>query len=171
MLHPGVDERLIGRFDALVGLVDRAGGTADAVLAARMHLLLAEIAAAGSVPTPAGLVAQARAAMEADLRSPVDLPALARRLGVGYDTLRRAFHAEVGTTPGRWRLLRRIERAKELLVAGATLDDIAAQVGCCDRFFLARQFRAVVGIPPGRWRDETLGTGRPRQPALAPRVR
>lgn len=157
VLHPGLDEGLIARFDALVGLVDRSAGTADAVLAARAHLLLAEVATVEAVPSPSGLVARARSALEADLRAPLDLPALARRLGVGYDTLRRAFHAELGTTPGRWRLLRRIERAKELLVAGATLDDIAEQVGFCDRFFLARQFKAVVGMPPGRWRMETLG--------------
>jgi len=158
VLHPGLDQGLIARFDALVGLVDRAGGTPDAVLAARAHLLLAEAATAAAAPTPTGLATRARAALEADLRAPLDLPALARRLGVGYDALRRAFRAELGTTPGRWRLLRRIERAKELLVAGATLDDIAAQVGFCDRFFLARQFKAVVGVPPGRWRTETLGS-------------
>lgn len=157
VLHPGLDEGLIARFDALVAQVDRRAGAADAVLAAQAHLLLAEVATAEAAPTPTGLVARARTALESDLRAPLDLPALARRLGVGYDTLRRAFHRELGTSPGRWRLLRRIERAKELLADGATLDDIAAQAGFCDRFFLARQFRAVVGMPPGRWRDETLG--------------
>jgi AraC-like DNA-binding protein len=158
VLHPGLDEGLIARFDALVATVDRAGGTSDAVLVARLHQLIAELATAERAPAPTSLVARARAELEADLRRAIDLPQLARRLGVGYDTLRRAFHAELGTTPGHWRLLRRIERAKQLIAAGATLDDTAAEAGFCDRFFLARQFKNVVGMPPGAWKRELLGT-------------
>ncbi len=160
VLHPGLDEGLIARFDSLVAAVDRAGGTSDAVLVARLHQLIAELATADRAPAPSSLVARARAELEADLRRAIDLPQLARRLGVGYDALRRAFHAELGTTPGRWRLLRRIERAKQLIAAGMTLDETAADAGFCDRFFLARQFKAVVGMPPGAWRRELLGTRR-----------
>lgn len=160
VLHPGLDPLMVARFDGIIAAIDRTAGDTDPVLAARVHLLLAEIASAEQTTAPGGLVARARAALEADLRSPVDLPRLAGDLGVGYDTLRRAFLAETGTTPGRWRQLRRIERAKELLVEGGTLDAIAAAVGYCDRFFLARQFKQVVGQPPAAWRREFLG----RQP-------
>jgi AraC-like DNA-binding protein len=158
VLHPGLDEGLIARFDALVAAVDRAGGTGDAVLVARLHQLIADLTTNERAPAPSSLAARARAELESDLRHPIDLPQLAGRLGVGYDTLRRAFHAEHGTTPGRWRLLRRIERAKQLLAEGMTLDATAAETGFCDRFFLARQFRNVVGMPPGRWRSELLGS-------------
>jgi AraC-like DNA-binding protein len=159
VLHPGLDEGLIARFDGLVAAVDRAGGTSDAVLVARLHQLIAELATAERAPAPSSLVARARAELESDLRRAIDLPQLARRFGVGYDTLRRAFHAELGTTPGHWRLLRRIERAKQLIAAGATLDETAEDAGFCDRFFLARQFKAVVGMPPGAWKRELLGAG------------
>lgn len=157
VLHPGLDEGLIARFDALVAAVDRAGGASDAVLVSRLHALIAELATAEAAPAPDSLVARARRELESDLRRAIDLPRLARRLGVGYDTLRRAFHAEVGTSPGHWRLLRRIERAKQVLAEGGALDDAAAAAGFCDRFFLARQFRRVVGMPPGQWRRELLG--------------
>lgn len=156
VLHPGLDPRMIAGFDAIVGAIDRSGGDPDPVLVARVHLLITEIVAAQAV-APDGLVARARAALESDLRRPLDLPRLARDLGIGYDTLRRAFLAELGTTPGRWRQLRRIERAKELLVDGGTLEEIAAAVGYCDRFFFARQFKQVVGQPPAAWRREFLG--------------
>lgn len=155
--HPGLDGDLIARFDRFVAAVDRAGGPSDAVLVARLHQLLVDLARAESATTPPSLVARARIELEADPRRAIDLTRLARRLGVGYDTLRRAFLAELGTTPGRWRLLRRIERAKQLLADGATLDDAAAEAGFCDRFFLARQFKAVVGQPPGAWRLGLLG--------------
>jgi AraC-like DNA-binding protein len=158
VLHPGLDEGLIARFDGLVAAIDRAGGTSDVVLVARLHQLIADLATAERAQAPSSLVARARVELESDLRRAIDLPQLARRLGVGYDTLRRAFQAELGTTPGHWRLLRRIERAKQLIAAGATLDDTAADAGFCDRFFLARQFRKVVGLPPGAWRRELLGT-------------
>jgi AraC-like DNA-binding protein len=157
VLHRGLDPELVARMDALVAAVDRAGGTSDAVLVARVHLLIAELATIGHVAVPASLVARACAALASDLRRAVDLPRLARRLGVGYDTLRRAFRSELGTTPGQWRLLRKIERAKQLIADGASLDAAAAASGFCDRFFLARQFRQVVGVPPGRWRTELLG--------------
>ena len=154
----GLDDGLIARFDSLVAAVDRAGGTSDAMLVARLHQLLAELSAMDATRTPSSLVARARHELESDLRRPVDLPRLARRLGVGYDTLRRAFQAELGTSPGHWRLLRRIERAKQLIAVGKTLDETAPEVGFCDRFFLARQFRQVVGMPPGRWRSDVIGT-------------
>lgn len=155
--HPGLDEGLIARFDSLAAAVDRAGGTSDALLVARLHLFLVELAGAEHAAAPPSLVARARLELESDLRRAVDLPRLAQRLGVGYDTLRRAFHSELGTTPGHWRLLRRIERAKQLIAGGSTLDAAAAEAGFCDRFFLARQFRKVVGMPPGSWRRELLG--------------
>lgn len=157
VLHPGLGEEAVARLDALAAAVDRAGGASDAALVARVHLLLVDLADARRDRGPPPLVARARAALEADLRRPVDLPRLAAGLGVGYDALRRAFHAELGAPPGRWRLLRRIERAKRLIAEGATLDLAARESGFCDRFFLARQFRRIVGIPPGRWRAELLG--------------
>jgi len=160
VLHPGLDEGLIARFDALVAAVDRAGGTSDAMLVARLHQLIAELSNVVEGNRPSSLVARARIELEGDLRRPIDLPQLAARLGVGYDTLRRAFQDELGTSPGHWRLLRRIERAKQLIADGWTLDDTAEAVGFCDRFFLARQFRKVVGMPPGAWRSELLGTKR-----------
>lgn len=157
VLHPGLDEDIVARIDALAAAVDRAGGASDATLVARLHQLLVDLAASGAAAAATPLVARARAALEADLRTAVDLPRLAAGLGVGYDALRRAFHAELGTSPGRWRLLRRIERAKQLIAEGATLDETARAAGFCDRFFLARQFSRVVGQPPGRWRAELLG--------------
>jgi AraC-like DNA-binding protein len=161
VLTPGVDTGLIAQFEALTAAADRIAGDSDPVLVARVHLLCAEVVDHAARHVGAGsLVQQAQAALIADLRSPLDLPSLAARLGVSYDGLRRAFHVETGTTPGHWRTLRRIEKAKSLLVAGATLDAIADELGYCDRFFLARQFRTVVGQPPGAWRKDFLGTSR-----------
>jgi len=94
--HPGLDEGLIARFDGLAAAVDRAGGASDAVLVARMHQLLVELAGAERAAAPPSLVARARIELESDLRRAIDLPSLARRLGVGYDTLRRAFMPRSG---------------------------------------------------------------------------
>ena len=160
VLHPGIDPALVAKADAVLAMIDRRHGIADAALVAQVHALLVEIAGRTG-GEEADLVARARAELDADLPRAIDLPALAGRLGIGYDTLRRAFLRHLGTTPGHWRLLRRIERAKTLLVAGASMEEIAAATGFCDRFFFARQFRKVVGLPPGRWRDlEPAARGR-----------
>lgn len=164
VLHAGVDERLVSRFDALVATVRNAEGAPDAVLAARAALLLVEIAMVRrSRLGPGSLVARARVALEADLRHPLDLSALARSQGVGYDTLRRAFLSAVGMSPGRWRLQRRIERAQELLLVDEPLERIAEDLGFCNRNFLTRQFTAMVGLSPARWRSQMLARGTSRR--------
>jgi len=161
--HPGIDDDLTAGFDAIVRALDRAHGGSDRLLVAKVHQFLVEMADRVEVQAQGGIVARARAALESDLTAPIDLPALAARLGVGYDTLRRAFLAEVGTTPGRWRQLRRMERAKTLLVDGRTLDTIASELGFCDQFYFARQFKQVVGCPPGQWRNDVMrGPAKPR---------
>lgn len=122
--RPGLAPEPLGRLLGIGERADRIGGTPDPGLVAELHHLL------------------------------LDLHARAARFGVSYDRLRRAFQASLGTSPGRWRDRRRIERGKDLLLQGCTLDATADRLGYCDRFFLARQFRRHVGVPPGRWRRD-----------------
>jgi AraC-like DNA-binding protein len=162
VLHPGADHDLIGRFDAVVSAIDRDGGISDPLLLARVHLLCAEVVdradrRGGNDRILAGILAGILAELAAELGRPIDLAALARRHGMGYDAMRRAVRRATGTTPGRWRNLRRIERAKEMLVDGLDLDRIAQELGWCDRSFLTRQFTAIVGRPPAAWRRAFLG--------------
>jgi AraC-like DNA-binding protein len=61
----------------------------------------------------------------------------------------------VGVSAHRWLVLRRIERAKALmLTTQSPLSDIALEAGFSDQASFNRTFRQFVGISPGRWRRE-----------------
>jgi AraC-like DNA-binding protein len=67
----------------------------------------------------------------------------------------RSFKASLGVPAHRWLVLRRIERAKELMLATQSgLSDIALEAGFSDQASFNRTFRQFVGISPGRWRRE-----------------
>jgi AraC family transcriptional regulator len=65
----------------------------------------------------------------------------------------RAFSASTGTSPHRWLVSRRIERAKELLIGGGhALSQIALACGFVDQSHFTRVFVRSEGLTPGRWR-------------------
>jgi AraC-like DNA-binding protein len=51
-------------------------------------------------------------------------------------------------------ILRRVERARHLLQAGADLSlaDIAAHVGFSDQSQFTQHFKRLIGVPPGQFR-------------------
>jgi AraC-like DNA-binding protein len=72
--------------------------------------------------------------------------------GLDRYTLTRHFRAAYGTTPDRYRLLRRLERARTAIRQGRPLSAAAAEAGFADQSHLTRQFTRTYGLPPGRWR-------------------
>lgn len=62
------------------------------------------------------------------------------------------FHAVVGMTPGAYLSDWRLGLAKSLLLKGATLETIAAEVGYGSASALSRVFSNRCGLPPSRWR-------------------
>ena len=56
-------------------------------------------------------------------------------------------------TPHQYRLLRKIELAKGLLVAsGESVTGIARRLGYRDAFYFCRQFKRFTGLSPGQFR-------------------
>ncbi len=82
----------------------------------------------------------------------------------------------MGRPPAQWRQLKRIERARRLLLeSDRSLAGIAEELGYCDQYFFNRQFKRVTGISPARFRREfahapaapfpvAADTGRGRRP-------
>ena len=161
--RPGLPSALINLFDALVTARQAGAGAArsaqvalaeEAAFAAEAHLLITRLAQADAAGAPAvtAWVIEACAALDADLERPIDLRRVAKRCAMAYDAFRKAFTSAVGLPPARYRLERRIERAKALLTAGGTPAGVAGLLGFCDVYFFTRQFRAVTGTTPGRFR-------------------
>ena len=71
--------------------------------------------------------------------------------GVDRFTIARHFRWAYGTSPDRYRTLRRLELARTAIQAGVPLARAAADAGFADQSHLTRQFARAYGFPPGRW--------------------
>lgn len=93
--------------------------------------------------------------LEDSLAEDTGLAALAAVAGLSEHHLCRAFRQSTGEPPHRWLLLRRIERARDLL-ASTTLSvaEIAAAVGYDDPSYFARLFKRHAGATPSAYRQE-----------------
>ncbi|GAA2745709.1 hypothetical protein GCM10009868_28220 [Terrabacter aerolatus] len=129
--------------------------------------LLAALLEANAVTAPRGAAARVRheaghadwldrslALLGRDLAEPLDLPSVAAEVGMAYETWRRRFRAETGTSPYAHRASRRLEAATDLLVhTGLGVRDIAAATGFSDERHLIRRFREHTGLTPRAFRD------------------
>jgi AraC-like DNA-binding protein len=66
-------------------------------------------------------------------------------------TLARQFRAAFGTSPSRFRTMRRLERARRLLQAGMALAEAALDAGFADQSHMSRQFKQAYGLTPAKW--------------------
>lgn len=67
-------------------------------------------------------------------------------------SLSRQFRNIFGTSPHRYLVMRRLERAKTELTQGASLADAAFASGFADQSHLTRHFKRTFGMTPGHWR-------------------
>jgi AraC family transcriptional regulator len=95
--------------------------------------------------------------VEAHLAEDITLADLAAVARLSRFHFARAFRAETGLTPHAHLTLRRVERAKRLMLdGGASLSDIALACGFAHQAHFTTAFRRVTGTTPGRWRQERL---------------
>lgn len=74
-------------------------------------------------------------------------------LATGHDRwqLSRDFRAMFGSSPYRYLILRRLEKACGLLIRGRPGADVAAACGFADQSHFGRQFRKTYGLTPQAW--------------------
>jgi len=93
--------------------------------------------------------------LEERLAQDVRLEELADLTGLSTFHLCRAFKRSTGLPPHRWRLARRIERARDILEnTDLPVTEVAAAVGYDDPSQLASTFRKALGISPSQYRRE-----------------
>lgn len=95
--------------------------------------------------------------MSEALETPHPIPALARQSHVSERSLRRLFWSELQTTPGRYYLLLRLARARELLrYSDLAPDQIALRCGFANATTLMRSLRKnfATGILDGRQKGQ-----------------
>ncbi len=71
----------------------------------------------------------------------------------GHDRwpLSRDFRALFGSSPYRYLVLRRLEKARACLVEGLSGAEVAAACGFADQSHFGRQFRKTYGLAPKAW--------------------
>lgn len=93
----------------------------------------------------------ARDVIEAQLERDVTLDDLERATGQDRWQLSRDFRALFGTSPYRYLVLRRLDKARRLLLVGKEPADVAAACGFADQSHFGRVFKRAFGLTPKAW--------------------
>lgn len=93
----------------------------------------------------------ARDYIEACLDETFSLAELERATGHDRWQLSRDFRAMFGASPYRYLILRRLEKARRLLLEGRPGAEVAAACGFADQSHFGRLFRKTWGLTPNAW--------------------
>ena len=80
---------------------------------------------------------------------------------MSYERFRKVFRARMGVSPAAYRIRRRIDRARELLVGGVSVSRVADELGYANPFIFSAQFKRLVGASPRAFQRRQA----PRAPA------
>lgn len=92
--------------------------------------------------------------IESRLGSDVKVSELARECGQDVRSFTRAFKSATGFAPYEYLTYRRIEAAKQLLLSGTAVTEIALSMGYSNPSKFAAAFRRLSGCSPTQWRRE-----------------
>jgi AraC family transcriptional regulator len=96
------------------------------------------------------------------LGADIGLDDLARQTGLSRFHFARAFRTSAGTSPYRYILRRRLERARTMLAhSGTPLSQIASATGFADQSHLTRAIKAQYGVTPAVLRRKEQDSSRP----------
>jgi AraC-like DNA-binding protein len=97
-----------------------------------------------------------RERLAADPRAQAPAAELEHLCGLDRFALARQFRRAFGTSPDRYRTMRRLELARAAIRAGAPLGRAAVEAGFADQSHLTRQFKRAYGLTPGRFAQLTV---------------
>lgn len=94
--------------------------------------------------------------LDLDLDRPMDPDALSRMTGLSIETIRKRFQAAFGISPVQYRLRRKVDVAKSLLLTTRLSNkEISLSLGFSDEFHFSKRFKAVTGMSPRAFRRAT----------------
>lgn len=88
--------------------------------------------------------------IDRNLDTPLTLDDLASVIGRSRFHFARLFKASTGETPHQYVVQRRVKRARELLMMGRTIVEVAAEVGFASQSHLHAHIRRAFGCTPGQ---------------------
>ena len=104
-----------------------------------------------------------------------ELDTYLRSLPFSYDYLRKLFQKELGVTPHKYLIDKRLQIAAEVLVNndnnGSTIADIALMCGLHDPLYFSKMFKKKYGIAPSYYlKSKRSGSGTPTEDADSVKV-
>jgi AraC-like DNA-binding protein len=147
-----------GLFDALAEiLADLGEDPGDLILDDVVMRLAAGLSRQAGAPrkaiakTARVAVLRARDFITSHCQDGIRSEALEAETGLDRYELARQFRRLLGTSPHRYLVMRRLERAKRSIIEGEGLAEAAADAGFADQAHFTRHFRKTFGMTPGRW--------------------
>jgi AraC-like DNA-binding protein len=123
-------------------------------LAAYLADLLSRLSGArdrGPVLVDRAAVAAVRDYLDAHAREQTPSRILEQVAGINRFTIARQFRRAYGTSPDRYRTMRRLDSARTAIAAGTPLAQAATEAGFADQSHLTRQFKRAYGLTPARF--------------------
>jgi len=106
----------------------------------------------------ASAIARAIGHIRGDIRSPIAIPELARRVGMSVSSFHKHFKAITSTTPLQYQKELRLLEARQILkTGGASVTTAAFEVGYESSSQFSREYARKFGVPPSR--DSANATG------------
>jgi AraC-like DNA-binding protein len=96
--------------------------------------------------------------LAAHAREQTPASTLERIAGADRFTIAREFRRAFGTSPDRYRTLRRLALARTAIESGRPLARAAADAGFADQSHMTRQFKRAYGLTPAQWATVTAAT-------------
>ncbi|MFA5293273.1 MAG: helix-turn-helix domain-containing protein [Phycisphaerae bacterium] len=100
------------------------------------------------------LIAKAREIMDNNKSSPISLTEIADILNVSLSTLSHTFRTETGISPAKVYKQIRIDKAKQLLVNGLSVQETSQQLGFENPFHFSKLFKQLEQIPPSQYQEQ-----------------
>jgi len=86
---------------------------------------------------------------------PISLNELSTLVELNPSYLSRLFRRSTGLAPHHYQLVRRIDRARQLIQRGLPLAQVALETGFTDQPHFNRHFKRYTGLTPGRYQQAT----------------
>lgn len=103
----------------------------------------------------ASAIARAIGHIRGDLRSPIAIPELARRVGMSASSFHKHFRTVTSTTPLQYQKELRLLEARRLLkTGGASVTTVAYEVGYESSSQFSREYARKFGVPPSQEKAE-----------------
>ncbi|MGH2562306.1 MAG: helix-turn-helix domain-containing protein [Thermomicrobiales bacterium] len=158
ILHLEPVDLWLNHFESILGAPHRPGFAPSLVEVSRLQLVLSEALLAGTrggkLDEETSWFSRACSLLESDVSQEVDLRDVAGDLHMSYDGFRKRFQRLANVPPAKYRGIRLIDRACELMQQGALNDrQIAEHLGFCDEFYFSRRFKQITGCSPRAWRQ------------------